>query len=205
MEELEKPEGLSWLRMDKEGRLLVEEKTSTRVLRSRGELPCNLIAIFGAARQGKSFLMNLLSGYEDLFRISNEKEPCTQGVDMCSRLSSLDRFSAIDATISNVKGDLDVGEMDMAVGFVDAEGQGDRDVTYDARLICPVLLASKCIIFNWKDSLQKDRILNLLGVMTTAAEGVDISARAEGYAHSHIDSDGDGKGKPFAHLHIVFR
>lgn len=149
--------------------------------------------------------MNLLSGFEDLFRISNEREPCTQGVDLCSQLSSLDRFSAIDATITNVEGDLSNEDMDMAIGFVDAEGQGDRDVTYDARLVCPVLLASKCIIFNWKDSVQKDKILNLLGVMTTAAEGVDLSARAEGYTQSHSDSDGDSGGKPFSHLHIVFR
>lgn len=36
------------------------------------------------------------------------------------------------------------------VGFVDAEGQGDKDVSYDANLICPILLASKVVIFNWK-------------------------------------------------------
>jgi hypothetical protein len=55
------------------------------------------------------------------------------------------------------------------VGFVDAEGQGDRDTTYDARIACPVLLAAKCVLFNWRDSLQKDRILDLLGVMCRAA------------------------------------
>ena len=27
---------------------------------------------------------------------------------------------------------------------------GDRDVSYDANLVCPVLLASKVAIFNWK-------------------------------------------------------
>jgi len=37
------------------------------------------------------------------------------------------------------------------VGFVDAEGQGDRDSAYDARIACPVLLAAKCVIFNWRD------------------------------------------------------
>lgn len=40
--------------------------------------PTNLISIFGRARQGKSFLMNCLAGESDVFRISNEKESCTQ-------------------------------------------------------------------------------------------------------------------------------
>ena len=36
---------------------------------------------------------------------------------------------------------------------------------YDANLICPILLASKCVIFNWKGDLQKDHILSTLGIM----------------------------------------
>ena len=68
----------------------------------------------------------------------------------------------------------------MNVGFVDAEGQGDRDVEYDANLVCPVLLASKCVIFNWKDSLQKDRLLNHLGIMAKAAENVQLEKDENG-------------------------
>jgi hypothetical protein len=45
-------------------------------------------------------------------------------------------------------------------------------MSYDANLVCPILLASKCVIFNWKDSMQKDRILQLLGVMHKAAINV---------------------------------
>jgi hypothetical protein len=37
---------------------------------------CNLISIFGAARQGKSFLMNCLAGSSDIFTISNLSTPC---------------------------------------------------------------------------------------------------------------------------------
>lgn len=37
------------------------------------EQPVNLIAIFGAARGGKSFLMNQLAGRDDVFKISNDK------------------------------------------------------------------------------------------------------------------------------------
>lgn len=61
------------------------------------------------------------------------------------------------------------------VGFVDAEGQGDRDTAYDARIACPVLLAAKSCIFNWRDSLQKDKILEQLGIMCRAAQSVDLS------------------------------
>ncbi|CAM9711638.1 unnamed protein product, partial [Ectocarpus sp. 12 AP-2014] len=33
---------------------------------------------------------------------------------------------------------------------------------------------TKCVIFNWRDSLQVDRMLNLLGVMQRAAHNVDL-------------------------------
>jgi hypothetical protein len=40
--------------------------------------PCNLLSIFGKAREGKSFLMNLLADCEGLFQISSKSTPCTQ-------------------------------------------------------------------------------------------------------------------------------
>ena len=41
------------------------------------ETALNLVSIFGGARQGKSFLMNLLAsaGDDRLFKISNSKDP----------------------------------------------------------------------------------------------------------------------------------
>ena len=71
------------------------------------------------------------------------------------------------------------------VGFVDDEGQGDRDVSYDANLVCPILLASKCVIFNWKGDLQKDHIMSTLGIMTRAAKNVSLT---EDELASGIDS-----------------
>ena len=85
---------------------------------------CNLISIFGAARQGKSFLMNCLAGTTGLFTISNLSTPCTQGIDISKNMVPLKTFSEVDG------GQSTTGKM--MVGFVDAEGQGDRDVTYDA-------------------------------------------------------------------------
>ena len=62
----------------------------------------------------------------------------------------------------------------MRVLFADVEGQGDRDAAYDARLASAILPLTKCVIFNWRDSLQVDRMLNLLGVMQRAAHNVDL-------------------------------
>jgi hypothetical protein len=167
--------------------MFVSAEANERIFMPMDEKTCNLISIFGAARQGKSFLMNLLAGREDLFKISNSREPCTQGVDISSHLMPLDNFAALDGG-SGVKSN------NATVGFVDAEGQGDRDVTYDSRLVSPVLLSSKCVIFNWKDTLQKDRILNLLAVITMAAAGINQES-----------SGSSADEKVFAHLHIVFR
>ena len=58
--------------------------------------------------------------------------------------------------------------------FADVEGQGDRDAAYDARLASAILPLTKCVVFNWRDSLQVDRMLNLLGVMQRAAHNVDL-------------------------------
>jgi hypothetical protein len=61
-------------------------------------------------------------------------------------------------------------------------------------LVCPILLTSKCVLLNWMDSVQKDKILNHLGIMHKAA----INVATEG--------DLGEEGEPiFGHLHIVFR
>lgn len=168
--------------------LSVDPLVSSGIFDPLGKSLVGLISIFGAARQGKSFLMNCLAGETDLFRISNERESCTQGIDVSRKLMDLSAFA----------GDKKSGYPNLKVGFVDAEGQGDKDMGYDANLVCPILLASKCVIFNWKDSMQKDRILQLLGVMHRAA----INVADEG----DIDVDGGGdQSKVFGHLHVVFR
>lgn len=66
--------------------------------------------------------------------------------------------------------------------FADVEGQGDRDAAYDARLASAILPLTKCVIFNWRDSLQVDRMLNLLGVMQRAAHNVDLGEFYFGFA-----------------------
>ena len=113
------------------------------------------------------------------FQISNLSEPCTQGIDISNSMIDLKTFSSID----NGKA-IESGKC--KVGFVDAEGQGDQDITYDANLVCPILLTSKCVILNWKDSLQKDKILNHLGIMHKAAINVAMEGSLEGDCDIHV-------------------
>lgn len=42
--------------------MFVNEEEAKKALKPLKNSPVNLISIFGAARQGKSFLMNLMSG-----------------------------------------------------------------------------------------------------------------------------------------------
>ena len=117
----------------------------------------------------------------------------------------------------------------MKVGFVDAEGQGDKNITYDATLVCPILLVSKCVIFNWKGELQKDHLLETLGIMTKAAKNVAVDKSKEEAGRPAAGAKGNGAGSGaggasgtakldeaiattqkssvpiFSHLHIVFR
>lgn len=71
----------SWITMtepSKGGRdepvMAVNQATVKGVLEPLGDKEAvNLVAIFGAARGGKSFLMNQLAGQDDIFKISNDK------------------------------------------------------------------------------------------------------------------------------------
>ncbi|CAI5733623.1 unnamed protein product [Hyaloperonospora brassicae] len=187
-----RPKAVKWLGMGrptagKSDQMFISAEAAEQVFEPLGETLINLISIFGAARQGKSFLMNLLADQQDLFKISNLREPCTQGVDLSGHLVPLSTFSGFNGCPPVVSR----ASRDIRIGFVDAEGQGDRDITYDSRLVSPVLLASKVVIFNWKDSLQADRMLNLLAVLARAAQGIELA---------------DGANtKVFGHLHLVFR
>lgn len=156
--------------------------------------PTAIISIFGRARQGKSFLMNVLAGEREIFTISNKKDSCTQGVDVSDKWLTLEAFSKIDND-SALK-----AAPALRVGFVDAEGQGDKDVSYDAELVCPILLVSKVVIFNWKGDLQKDHLLQTLGVMSRAAKNVHDESSS-----SSSGGGSSGSSPPFGHLHIVFR
>ena len=62
-----------------------------------GGASVNSVAIFGAARQGKSTFMNLLAD-QTVFDVSHGDDPCSQGVHYSSALMKLNNFAAISAT-----------------------------------------------------------------------------------------------------------
>jgi hypothetical protein len=131
--------------------------------------PLNLVMIFGPARQGKSFLMNVLTGEEDLFAQSGRVEPCTCGVDLSNFFPTVSHFKErglskaeegfwslwssrkSEATKKDAytPQELAMQALETRVGFVDVEGQGDRDETYDTLLATPILLCSQVVLFNW--------------------------------------------------------
>lgn len=163
--------------------------------------------------------MNRLAGEKGCgFKVSNQQKPCTTGVDIATFQMKLKQFASIDECLPrylkcvqyNISQFSSISlfpcnstglSTSIKVGFVDAEGQGDRDAAYDARIACPVLLSAKCVLFNWRDSLQKDRMLDLLGVMCRAAQTVSNETTKK----PGSDDGKEKEAKPFGHLHIVFR
>lgn len=102
-------------------------------LRQLNRLPAgellNLVMICGRAREGKSFLMNILTGTDGLFEVRPTNEPCTMGTDMSPHFAKL-----ADVCGAPIRG---------SVGWLDTEGHGDKGVCYDVQLAAPGLLLSK--------------------------------------------------------------
>ena len=73
----------SWITIGSDGTMAADPRAAADILAPLGaHAPLNLVAIFGAARQGKSFLMNCLMRREGTFAISNARDPCTVGIDL---------------------------------------------------------------------------------------------------------------------------
>jgi len=199
---------MQWLRLDKQDKLLIQDGAKDHLSKMSPNNPLSVIAIFGAARQGKSYLMNKLAGDGGCgFAVSNRQDPCTVGVDIAKNTKTLQEFCSVDPTSSLLKDRnaqaLMKQNSKIRVGFIDVEGQGDRDAAYDARIATSVLLVAKCVIFNWRDSLQKDKLLDMLGVMCRSALSVKLND--ENDQNHGSGGGGGGFAKPFGHLHIVFR
>jgi len=168
------------------------------------EKNCNLVFIFGNARSGKSFMMNRLlttSGGHPPFKVINTHDPCTRGVDIST-------YFVPHAQLAEAAGLEEDGDPDQLVGFVDVEGAGDQDATYDTMLALPLLLTGKVVLFNHKGAPTVSDMLERLGVLARAAEKVNLSGdeNEEDDAEEKEDEDeGEEKPKKFGHLHILFR
>lgn len=115
---------------------------SDRLLAHTNE-PLNLVTIWGPARTGKSFFMNCLARADNLFRVSGEMEPCTIGADMSTTMLGLSEFAHEQGALAHREADASESTAPPAIGFVDVEGQGDRDISYEVLLATPLLLISK--------------------------------------------------------------
>ena len=126
----------------------------------------NIVTILGIARTGKSTLMNNVVGKE-VFQTSDEEEGCTQGV-----------------WVSNTT--KDTGKNGVTI-YVDTEGQGNNSEKTDYKLLMPVLLLSKVIIFNIKGRIAATDVLDELALL------VEIGDRIK------------SESVPFGHLIITVR
>ncbi len=180
------------------GNLAVTEKGGDLLKKLDKDENCNLVFIFGNARSGKSFMMNCLVGARGLFQVANTATPCTKGVDVSSYLA---KHSAL---VEHVKSYASVEEVnkgpDSLIGFVDVEGQGAEDGTYDTMLALPLLLTSKVVLFNHKGAPTISHMLSQLGVLARAAEYIDLTEEGK-----EEDEEEEGGPKKFGHLHVLFR
>lgn len=136
---------------------------------------CNLVCIFGAARTGKSYLLNALTGKAGQFPVCNRILPCTRGVQVSTSVFShgdfVDSIKPIDDNNETVAGKTAIKKEDnMSLLFCDMEGKGGEDVNYDAMLALPMLWASKVLLLNHKGPLLVDDFLQQLGTLLQHAE-----------------------------------
>lgn len=129
---------LKWVLADNEAGPLRATEAAGRVLAQvQPDQPLNIVTIVGAARKGKSFLMNALTRQDGMFRASAGTPPCTAGADLSQALMSLSDFK-------NGRGSTtDRSTWNPTIAFVDMEGQGDKSTDHDVRLATPFLLVSK--------------------------------------------------------------
>lgn len=176
------------------------------LLNAVGDLPVNLVFIFGNARSGKSFMMNRLleqAGGQGPFKVINSATPCTAGVDISSSFTPYTKL----AELAGEEVDPDK-KSNHCVGFVDVEGQGDRDQSYDTLLALPLLLTSQVILFNHKGAPTVNDMLEKLAVLTRAAEKVTLGGEADQEDQEEDEEeqvDEEKKQTKFGHLHILFR
>lgn len=178
-----------WITVENGGCSPIKLKVSpqgTALMEALGSDHLKLITIWGRARTGKSFLMNLLSGQAGAFKVKPGNIPCTLGVDALTSFPTYEEFLGIPPAATRSLG---------RIGFLDAEGQGDKGIDYDTILTAPLLLVSKVTIFNWMGSVAKDELLQKLGVLADAARKIQIGEVAKSRREYRI----------FGHLHIILR
>lgn len=117
---------------------VVVVQESTEVTDALPNTPLNFIAVFGPARQGKSFLQGALMRKDGIFKVSSAAAPCTSGVDLSRGTLSHAEFIGMPSSE-----DSDTSSRKPSIGFLDVEGSGAEDVEHNLKLALPALLLSK--------------------------------------------------------------
>ncbi|KAF5603392.1 hypothetical protein FPCIR_1385 [Fusarium pseudocircinatum] len=155
----------------------------------------NLVTVLGPMRSGKSTLLNLLSsnsGDRDQFGTGSGIDSVTKGAFITTPTTALVEPSN---SVSARK------DQQISVSFVDTEGKGDQGQTYETGLLCPILLVSKVIIFNFNSGVQSNHILQELGILMQTASKLCATVSPD----SPNDLGNSSKSGPlFSHLFIVF-
>ncbi|CAN0201634.1 unnamed protein product [Scytosiphon promiscuus] len=172
--------------------------------------PLNLITIWGEARTGKSFFMNTLvapendgsntSSGKDVFAVAGGSRPCTVGASISTTTRSIEQISSSSSPPlppaaggerrwigwspfeQPSPGEPEPGQQP-DIGFVDVEGQGDNGELYDTKLVTPLLLLSKVVIYNWKGLPTRATMLDKLSAMTYAASLLSPEEREDSFGH----------------------
>ncbi|CAN0363637.1 unnamed protein product [Pylaiella littoralis] len=165
-----RPAAVKWVLADREGGPLraTYEARQTLMEIPNGQL-LNILTILGPARKGKSFLMNSLTGFENVFGVSPDVKPCTEGADLSPFLMPLSDFMQGGGAHSG-RGKLTPSEP--IIALVDMEGQGDKSTEHGVRLATTFLVVSKVVIYNWMSLPNKNTMLQDLLLMVKAAEKV---------------------------------
>lgn len=115
---------VKWVRVEHEGGPLLPDEQARDVLeRGCSSQAVNVLLIFGKARQGKSFLMNALTGVDDMFPVSPQVLPCTAGADLSPIFMDMPDFETGRGAPSRPTS----GSAHPKIAFVDMEGLGDKN------------------------------------------------------------------------------
>lgn len=131
---------VKWVLLEHEAGELRTTKQAGHILSTVPEdQVVNVLTIVGAAKQGKSFLMNALTGSDNVFPVSPAPTACTAGADLSPILMPLPEFKKGGGGVTTSSS----CQPPVTIAFVDMEGQGDKSPEHDVRLATPFLLVSK--------------------------------------------------------------
>ena len=137
--------------------------------------------------------MNLLAGctQTELFPSYPGMSTFTKGIYVPTRLLSLPEFSALEGETT-----VDGSSANIKISFIDTEGQGAVGTGYDMDLFSPALLCSRVIMYNRTGGLLTEEILSQLGMMTQAAQRLNVDSNTKSDLGKGLTTGTNGDATP---------